>query len=53
MMNERPVEGIKRAHAEDRYNWRVPKAMQQADKIKALVAEDVDRVKMQEQLGIS
>mgnify|MGYP003676025939 CR=1 FL=1 len=32
---------------------RVPKAMQQADKVKALVAASVDRVKIQEQLGMS
>jgi hypothetical protein len=32
---------------------RVPKAMQHADKVKALVAAGVDRVKIQEQLGMS
>ena len=53
MMKERQVEGIKRAQAEGKYKGRVPKAMQQADKVKALVAADVDRVKIQEQLGIS
>ena len=53
MMKERQVEGIKRAQAEGKYKGRVPKAMQQANKVKALVAADVDRVKIQEQLGIS
>ena len=32
---------------------RVPKAIQQAEKVKALVAAGVDRVKIQEQLGMS
>ena len=53
MMKERQVEGVRRAKAEGRYKGRVPKAMQQADKVKALVAAGVDRVKVQEQLGIS
>jgi DNA invertase Pin-like site-specific DNA recombinase len=53
MMKERQVEGIKRAQAEGKYKGRVPKAMQQADKVKALVAAGVDRVKIQEQLGMS
>jgi len=33
MMKERQVEGIKRAQAEGKYKGRVPKAMQQADKV--------------------
>jgi DNA invertase Pin-like site-specific DNA recombinase len=53
MMKDRQVEGIKRAQAEGKYKGRVPKAMQQADKVKALVAAGVDRVKIQEQLGMS
>ena len=53
MMKERQVEGIKRAQAEGKYKGRVPKAMQQADKVKALVDAGVDRVKIQEQLGMS
>jgi DNA invertase Pin-like site-specific DNA recombinase len=53
MMKERQVEGIKRAQAEGKYKGRVPKAMNQADKVKALVAAGVDRVKIQEQLGMS
>ena len=53
MMKERQVEGIKRAQAEGKYKGRVPKAMQQADKVKALVAAGVDRVKIHEQLGMS
>jgi DNA invertase Pin-like site-specific DNA recombinase len=53
MMKERQVEGIKRAQAEGKYKGRVPKAMQQADKVKALVAAGVDRMKVQEQLGMS
>jgi len=53
MMKERQVEGIKRAQAEGKYKGRVPKAMQQADKVKALVAAGVDRLKIQEQLGMS
>ena len=43
MMKERQVEGIKRAQAEGKYKGRVPKAMNQADKVKALVAAGVDR----------
>ena len=53
MMKERQVEGIKRAQAEGKYKGRVPKAMNQAEKVKALVAAGVDRVKIQEQLGMS
>jgi len=53
MMKERQVEGIKRAQAEGKYKGRVPKAMNQADKVKALVAAGVDRAKIQEQLGMS
>ena len=53
MMKGRQVEGIKRAKAEGKYKGRVPKAMQQADKVKALVAAGVDKLKIQEQLGMS
>jgi len=53
MMQERQIEGIKRAQAEGKYKGRVPKAMNQADKVKALVEAGVDRVKVQQQLGIS
>jgi len=53
IMEERQVEGIKRAQAEGKYKGLVPKAIQQADKVKALVASGVDRVKIQEQLGMS
>ena len=53
MMKERQVEGIKRAQAEGKYKGRVPKAMQQADKVKTLVSAGVDKLKIQEQLGIS
>ena len=53
MMKERQVEGIRRAQAEGKYKGRVPKAINQADKVKALVAAGVDRVKIQEQLGMS
>jgi DNA invertase Pin-like site-specific DNA recombinase len=53
MMKERQIEGIKRAKAEGKYKGRVPKAMQQADKVKALVSAGVDRLKVQEQLDIS
>jgi DNA invertase Pin-like site-specific DNA recombinase len=53
MMKERQIEGIKRAQAEGKYKGRVPKAMQQADKVKALVSAGVDRLKVQEQLDIS
>jgi DNA invertase Pin-like site-specific DNA recombinase len=53
MMKERQVEGIKRAQAEGKYKGSVPKAMQQPDKVKALVAADVNWVKRQEQLGLS
>jgi DNA invertase Pin-like site-specific DNA recombinase len=53
MMKERQVEGIKRAQAEGKYKGRVPKAMQQADKVKALVEAGVTRVQIQEQLNIS
>jgi DNA invertase Pin-like site-specific DNA recombinase len=53
MMKERQVEGIKRANAEGKYKGRVPTAMRQADKVKALVEAGVQRVQVQEQLGIS
>ena len=53
MMKERQAEGIKRAQAEGKYKGRVPKAMRQADKVKALVAAGVDKLKIQEQLGMS
>jgi len=53
MMKERQVEGIKRAQAEGKYKGRVPKAMQQADKVKALVAAGVARVQVMEQFGMS
>jgi DNA invertase Pin-like site-specific DNA recombinase len=53
MMKERQIEGIKRAKAEGKYKGRVPKAMQQADKVKVLVSAGVDRLKVQEQLDIS
>ena len=53
MMKERQVEGIKRAKAEGKYKGRVPKAMQQADKVKALVQAGVTRVQVMDQLGMS
>ena len=53
MMKERQVEGIKRAQAEGKYKGRVPTAMKQADKVKALVDAGVTRVQVQEQLGMS
>ena len=53
MMKERQVEGIKRAQAEGKYKGRVPTAIKQADKVKALVDAGVTRVQVQEQLGIS
>jgi DNA invertase Pin-like site-specific DNA recombinase len=53
MMKERQVEGIRRAQAEGKYKGRVPTAMKQADKVKALVDAGVTRVQVQEQLGIS
>ena len=53
MMRERQVEGIKRAQAEGKFKGRVPTAMRQADKVKALVEASVTRVQVQEQLGIS
>jgi DNA invertase Pin-like site-specific DNA recombinase len=53
MMKERQVEGIKRAQTEGKYKGRVPKAMRQADNVKALVAAGVDKLKIQEQLGMS
>ena len=52
MMKERQVEGIKRAKAEGKYKGRVPTAMRQADKVKALVEAGVQRVQVYEQLGI-
>ena len=45
--------GIKRAKAEGKYKGRVPTAMRQANKVKALVEAGVQRVQVQEQLGIS
>ena len=53
MMRERQVEGIKRAQAEGKFKGRVPTAMRQADKVKALAAAGVSRLQVQEQLGIS
>ena len=53
MMKERQVEGIKRAQAEGKYKGRVPTAMRQADKVKALVDAGVSRVQVMNQLGIS
>lgn len=53
MMKERQVEGIKRAQAEGKYKGRVPKAMQQADKVKALIEAGVTRVQIMDQLGMS
>jgi DNA invertase Pin-like site-specific DNA recombinase len=53
MMKEREVEGIKRAKAEGNYKGRVPTAMRQADKVKALVKAGVKRVQVMKQLGIS
>lgn len=47
IMKKCQVEGIKRAQAEGKYKGRVPKAIQQADKVKALVASGVDRIKVQ------
>lgn len=53
IMKECQVEAIKRVQAGGKYKRLVPKAMQQADKVKALVAAGADRVKIPEQLGIS
>ena len=53
MMKERQVEAIKRAKPEGKYKGLVPAAMRQADKVKALVEAGVQRVQVQEQLGIS
>jgi len=53
MMQERQVEGIKRAQAEGKYKGRVPKAMNQAGKVKALVEAGVTRLQVQQQLGMS
>ena len=53
MMKERQVEGIKKAQAESKYKGRVPKALNQADKVKALVNVSVGRVQIQEQLSMS
>jgi len=47
------VEGIKRAQAEGKYKGRVPKAMNQADKVKALTEAGVARLQVMEQLGMS
>jgi DNA invertase Pin-like site-specific DNA recombinase len=53
MMKERQVEGIKRAKAEGKYKGRVPTAMRQSDKVKALVEAGVGRPQVMEQLGMS
>jgi len=53
MMKERQVEGIKRAQAEGKYKGRVPKALNQADKVKALTEAGVARLQVMEQLGMS
>ena len=53
MMKERQVKGIKRAKAEGKYKGRVPTAMRQKDKVKALVETGVTRVQVMEQIGIS
>ena len=53
MMKERQVEGIKRAKAEGKYKGRVPTAVRQEDKVKALVEAGVTRVQVMEQIGIS
>ena len=53
MMKERQVEGIKRAQAEGKYKDRVSKALNQADKVKALTEAGVGRVQVMEQLGMS
>ena len=45
--------GIKRAKAEGKYKGRVPSAMKQADKVKALAEAGVGRVQIMEQLGMS
>jgi hypothetical protein len=42
-----------RAQAEGKYKGRVPKAMNQADKVKALTEAGVGRVQVMEQLGMS
>ena len=52
-MKEPQVERSRRAEAEGKYKGRVPKAMNQADKVKALVKAGVDRLKIQYQLDIS
>ena len=53
MMKERQVEDIKRAQAKGRYKGRVPTAMRQADKVKALVEAGAARLQVMEQLAIS
>ena len=53
MMKERQVEDIKRAQAKGRYKGRLPTAMRQADKVKALVEAGAARLQVMEQLGIS
>jgi len=53
MMKERQVEGIKRAKDDGKYKGRVPSAMKQADKVKALTEAGVARVQIMEQLGMS
>jgi DNA invertase Pin-like site-specific DNA recombinase len=47
------VEGVKRAKANGLYKGRKPTAMNQSDKVKALVAAGVARVQIMEQLGMS
>ena len=53
MMKERQVEGIKKAKAEGKYKGRVPTAMRQSDKVKALIEAGIGRPQVMEQLGIS
>jgi DNA invertase Pin-like site-specific DNA recombinase len=53
MMKERQVEGIKRAKAEGKYKGRVPTAMRQADKVKALVEAGGPRLQVLDPLGNS
>ena len=53
MMKERQIEGIKKAKAEGKYKGRVPTAMRQSDKVKALIEAGIGRLQVMEQLGIS
>jgi DNA invertase Pin-like site-specific DNA recombinase len=53
IMKERQVEDIKSAQAKGRYKGRVPTAMRQADKVKALVEAGAARLQVMEHLGIS